>query len=151
MSKRDVNQIVLVVENNDDDFEASESAFQKEREFPIDVVRCASGQDALDYLHGRGAHAAPNDGPRPAFILLDLNLPGMSGREVLAQIKRDPDLRIIPVIIMTSSTDQRDVDECYHGGANAYITKPMDLKEFCTAIGSLQRFLFDVAILPTAK
>ncbi len=151
MSNDESNRVVLVVENNDDDFEASQVAFQQRKDAQIDVVRCTSGQDGLDYLMARGAYAPPNDGPRPAFILLDLNLPGMRGRDVLVQIKKDPNLRIIPVIIMTSSTDQRDVDACYRHGANAYVKKPMDLNEFFKIIAHLQEFLFDVAILPTAE
>ncbi|WP_306114859.1 MULTISPECIES: response regulator [unclassified Roseovarius] len=150
MSRDDTPPVVLVVENNDDDFEASEVAFRQRQDTPIKVVRCTSGRDALDYLLAEGPHAPPNDGVRPGFILLDLNLPGMSGREVLIQIKKNPALRIIPVIIMTSSTDQRDVDECYRHGANAYVKKPMDLKEFFKVIFYLQQFLFDVAILPVA-
>ena len=86
--------------------------------------------------------------PAPAIILLDLNLPGTDGREVLKEIKSDPGLRMIPVIVLTSSSDERDIQACYAAGANSYLKKPVDLKGFIEAATRLKDFWLEIAILP---
>jgi two-component system response regulator len=82
------------------------------------------------------------------LILLDLNLPGTDGREVLEEIKNDPKLRTIPVIVLTTSSDGEDIEKCYRAGANSYIQKPVDLDGFFAAIQRLKNFWFEVALLP---
>jgi two-component system response regulator len=84
-------------------------------------------------------------------ILLDLNLPGTDGREVLEEIKRDADLTRIPVIVLTTSSDQRDIDRCYQAGANTYIQKPVDLESFFRAIAQLKEYWFEIAALPRCE
>ncbi|MBS1212917.1 MAG: response regulator, partial [Proteobacteria bacterium] len=84
----------------------------------------------------------------PIVILLDLNLPGTDGREVLAEIKQDERLRQIPVVVLTTSSDERDIERCYQMGANSYIKKPVDLEGFMRAIQLLKDYWFEIVILP---
>jgi CheY-like chemotaxis protein len=114
------------------------------------MLHCATGDEALDFLHRRGRYAAPADAPRPGIILLDLNLPGTDGREVLHEIKRAQPLACIPVVVLTTSSDDRDVQACYQAGANSYVQKPVDLDLFMTAIERLSSYWFEIVILPVS-
>ena len=82
------------------------------------------------------------------MILLDLNLPGTDGRDVLAEIKRDEHLKLIPVVVLTTSSDERDIEKCYQAGANSYMKKPVDLGGFVSAIQRLKDYWFEIVILP---
>ncbi len=95
------------------------------------------GMEALRFLRRQGSHA---QAPRPDLILLDLNLPGMNGKEVLAEIKADADLRTIPVVILTSSHNEADVDGAYRQWANCYVTKPVDYDDFTETVRRIERF-----------
>ena len=141
------NQPILLVEDSPEDYEATVRAFKRSG-LRNPIVRCEDGDDALDYLFRRGAYASPDQAPRPGVILLDLNLPGTDGREVLQEIKRNDQLRHIPVIVLTTSTDERDVDACYQAGANSYIQKPVDMDGFIRAIERLNGYWFEVVVLP---
>lgn len=141
------NQPILLVEDSPEDFETTERAFRKSG-LRNPIFRCSDGDDALDYLYRRGQYADPAKSPRPGVILLDLNLPGTDGREVLSEIKADPGLRQIPVVVLTTSRDERDVDACYKAGASSYIQKPVDLDGFIKAIERLNGYWFEVVILP---
>ncbi len=112
------------------------------------IQRCEDGEEALDYLHQRNRYSRAESSPRPDLILLDLNLPGTDGRDVLEEIKKDPELRTIPVIVLTTSSDDKDINKCYQAGANSYIQKPVDLQGFFTAIQRLREFWFEVVLLP---
>ena len=107
------SQPILLVEDSPEDFETTQRAFRRSG-LKNPIFRCSDGDDALDFLFRRGSYA---DVPRPGVILLDLNLPGTDGREVLAEIKADPQLRQIPVIVLTTSSDDRDISACYSAGA----------------------------------
>ncbi|NOT01807.1 MAG: response regulator [Phycisphaerales bacterium] len=137
-------QPILLVEDSHEDCEAILRALRKTGVANA-VNHCADGDEALDYLYRRGKHG---DAPRPGVILLDLNLPGTDGRQVLATIKRDAQLKRIPVIVLTTSTDERDVEGCYRDGANSYIRKPVDLAGFMTAVQRLKDYWFEIVILP---
>ena len=141
------NQPILLVEDSPEDFEATVRAFNRSG-LRNPIVRCEDGDSALDYLHRRGRYAAPDQAPRPGVILLDLNLPGTDGREVLQEIKGNDQLRQIPVIVLTTSTDDRDVNACYQAGANSYIQKPVDMDGFIRAIERLNGYWFEVVVLP---
>ena len=121
---------VLVVEDSAEDFLALGRAFRKHA-LQNPVLRCADGEQALEYLQGYGKHPAwPKS--LPAIVLLDLNMPGTDGRAVLDIVKHDPLLHNIPVIIFTTSSSSRDIEDCYRLGANSYLTKPVsytDLEE----------------------
>ena len=144
---RTPNQPILLVEDSPEDFEATVRAFKKSG-LKNPIVRCEDGDGALDYLYRRGPWTDPETSPRPGVILLDLNLPGTDGREVLTEIKKDEQLRHIPVIVLTTSNDRRDVDACYHAGANSYIQKPVDMDGFMKAIERLNGYWFEVVVLP---
>ncbi|HSS75820.1 MAG TPA: response regulator [Thermoanaerobaculia bacterium] len=142
-----LSQPILLVEDSPEDFETTERAFRRSG-LKNPIFRCADGDEALDYLRHRGRYAEPEKAPRPGVILLDLNLPGTDGREVLAEIKHDPLLKQIPVIVLTTSKDERDVEACYRCGANSYVQKPVDLEGFMKAIERLNDYWFEVVILP---
>lgn len=141
------NQPILLVEDSPEDFETTERAFRKSG-LRNPIFRCSDGEEALDYLFRRGQYADPAKSPRPGVILLDLNLPGTDGREVLAEIKADSSLKQIPVVVLTTSRDERDVDACYKAGASSYIQKPVDLDGFIKAVERLNGYWFEVVILP---
>jgi CheY-like chemotaxis protein len=144
------DKTMLIVEDTPEDLEATLRALRKTScEHPI--VHCADGDEALDYLYRRGRYAAPALAPRPALVLLDLNLPGTDGREVLAEIKANDPLRSIPVVVFTTSGDLRDVDACYRAGANGYLQKPVRVDDLVTALQRLEDFWFGVARLPTPE
>jgi chemotaxis family two-component system response regulator Rcp1 len=103
------------------------------------------GVEAMDFLRRRGKYA---DAARPDLIMLDLNLPRMDGRDVLAQIKNDPDLKIIPIIVLTTSRSDKDILQSYQLNANCYITKPVDFDHFIEVVKSIENFWLTVVTLP---
>jgi chemotaxis family two-component system response regulator Rcp1 len=105
------------------------------------------GEEAMSFLRRAGRHSAA---PRPDLILLDLRLPRISGHEVLQEIKEHPSFRRIPVVIMTSSDDEKDVAKAYDGHANCFITKPVDIDKFIDAVRSIEDFWLTVVHLPAA-
>ena len=130
MERYSPSQSILVVEDSDEDYEAILWAFKK-LAAPQIVRRCEDGDDALDYLHKHGKYSHELD---PSLILLDLNLPGTDGREVLQQIKQDPKLKMLPVVVLTSSSNPQDIDRCYIEGANSYLHKPVNLEGFVKSL-----------------
>jgi CheY-like chemotaxis protein len=141
------SQPILLVEDSPEDYEATVRAFKRSG-LKNPIFRCEDGDNALDFLHRRGRYENPDESPRPGVILLDLNLPGTDGREVLTEIKKDEQLKQIPVIVLTTSNDSRDVDSCYQAGANSYIQKPVDMEGFIRAIERLKGYWFEVVVLP---
>jgi two-component system response regulator len=138
---------ILLVEDNEDDYEATLRSFRRNR-FVNPIKWCRNGQEALDYLSGKDEIADAPAAQKPDLILLDLNMPGIDGRHVLHIIKADATLRSIPVIVLTTSTDAKDIAECYSMGANSYIQKPVSLEGLTDAIRIMTDYWFDVAILP---
>lgn len=138
---------VLLVEDSPEDTEATLRALKKAG-MSAAVFHCHSGDDGLDFLFHRGKYFDPIEAPRPCVILLDLNLPGTDGREVLAEIKRDDDLKAIPVVVLTTSTDARDIENCYHIGANSYIKKDVNFNRFFRTIQRLNDYWFNEVVLP---
>jgi CheY-like chemotaxis protein len=106
------------------------------------------GEELMDYLRARGGWAPPGAAPRPALILLDLNMPRKDGREALREIKADPELRRIPVVVLSTSSDDVDVVRCYDLGANSYVTKPATFDGLVRAMSALGTWWFGVARLP---
>lgn len=143
----DSGKTILIVEDSDDDFFATQRAFKKSG-LTNPIRRCTNGDQTLDYLYRRGEFADAALAPWPGIILLDLNLPGTDGREVLRIIKSDPKLRKIPVIVLTTSDAEQDIARCYEDGANSYVKKPVDLQGFFLAIARLREYWLDVAVLP---
>ena len=137
---------ILLVEDNPGDVRLTREALDVGHSRGIlSVVN--DGVEALAFLRREGRYA---DVPRPDLILLDLNLPRMGGREVLAAIKADDQLRRIPVVILTTSTDERDVARAYDLHANCYITKPVDFEQFIGVVRALEQFWLSIATLPSA-
>lgn len=138
---------LLVVEDNDEDFAILKWALKK-LSITLPVYRCNDGDDALDYLYKRGIYQDAAKAPRPAVILLDLKLSATDGLEVLHIIKHDEDLKMIPVIVWTNSTDPKDIAISFKQGANSYMLKPMTLENLLQAIELLNQYWFGVAVLP---
>ena len=141
---------ILLVEDSPEDREATIRALKRSG-IANPIYCCASGDEALDYLHRREKYEQSSLAPRPNIILLDLNMPGTDGREVLAEIKASDALKSIPVIILTTSTDVRDVTSCYQMGANSYVKKPVDLEGFMLSVQRLKDYWFEVVVLPKAE
>lgn len=142
------SKAILVVEDNPADFFATERGLRKAG-LANPIVHAESGEQALDYLQGQGSYAA--DGPqKPGIVLLDINLPGLNGGEVLEKIRADERLKLVPVIMLTTSSDERDVQMAYRLGANSYIQKPVDLDGFMAALRRLKDYWFELVILPKA-
>src|SRR5262245_51361662 len=106
-----------------------------------------NGEEAMAFLRRQGMHAAA---PRPDLILLDLHMPRKNGHEVLAEVKADPNLKRIPVVIMTTSSDERDILQAYDCHANCYVTKPVDMDKFIEAVRSIEEFWLTVGHRPAA-
>ena len=135
---------VLLVEDDPGDELITREAFEENKvRNALHVVR--DGEEALDFLYRRGDHA---DAPRHGLVLLDLNLPKFDGREVLARIKSDPDLMSIPVVILTTSEAEEDIDRSYQLHANAYVTKPVDFDRFLGVVRQIDDFFVSVVRLP---
>ena len=109
------------------------------------------GEELMDYLHHRGKYADPKSSPRPGVILLDLNMPRKDGREALAEIKSDPELRKIPVVVLTTSKAEDDVVRTYNLGVNAYITKPVTFSQLSEIMRTLAVYWFEIVRLPTGN
>jgi two-component system response regulator len=125
-------QTILLVEDNDDDAELTQRAFA-EAKVANPVLRLSDGIEAMDYLLCRGRHAGRDPGDIPAVVLLDLNLPRMSGLEVLAALRADARTRNLPVVVLTSSTEEGDRLAAYDNHVNSYVRKPVDYDEFVVA------------------
>ena len=130
------NRVILLVEDNPSDVDLTKRAFEK-KHLANTLVVARDGQDALDYLFGVGAYAGRNVADLPACILLDLKLPKVDGVTVLQTIKSDPRTRMIPVVVLTSSNEPRDIKACYGLGTNSYIRKPVDFDECVEAVSHL--------------
>ncbi|KAB2384578.1 response regulator [Actinomadura montaniterrae] len=138
---------VLLVEDDPGDELMTREAFEHNKvRNTLHVVR--DGAEALDFLYHRAEHAAA---PRPDLILLDLNLPKRDGREVLQEIKSEPDLAAIPVVVLTTSSAEEDILRSYSLHANAYVTKPVDFDQFINAIRQIDDFFVTVVRLPTRR
>jgi CheY-like chemotaxis protein len=135
---------VLLVEDNPGDVRLTREAL-KEGKVCNNLSVVADGVEAMAYLRRQGRYA---DASRPDVILLDLNLPKKDGREVLEEVKSDPALRSIPVVVLTSSEAERDIARAYALHANCYITKPVDLDQFITVVKSIEDFWFSIVKLP---
>jgi len=137
---------ILLVEDNPDDACLTMDALRDGRvRNNINLVE--DGEAAMAFLRREGRYASA---PRPDLILLDLNLPRKNGREVLAEVKQDPSLRRIPVVIMTSSDDEKDILRAYDLYVNCYVTKPVDLDQFIRVVKSIEHFWFSIVKLPAA-
>jgi CheY-like chemotaxis protein len=135
---------ILLVEDNPGDVRLIQEALRDGKVWNNPHV-VSDGEAALDYVYRRGEFV---EAPRPDMVLLDLNLPKKDGREVLAVIKSDPDLRRIPVVVLTTSKEEEDVLRAYNLAANCYVTKPVEFDEFMKVIQAIENFWLTIVALP---
>jgi CheY-like chemotaxis protein len=140
--------VILLVEDEPSDAHLVKAAI-RENHILAELNHVLDGFEALEYLRHQGPRFA--NAPRPDLILLDLNMPRMDGRKCLATLKQDPDLRTIPVVVLTTSDVERDVFASYNLGAASFITKPMDVAQFMAAIRDLGIYWFAVVRLPKGQ
>ncbi|MCL6432913.1 MAG: response regulator [Leptolyngbyaceae cyanobacterium HOT.MB2.61] len=138
---------LLIAEDSDEDFEVLQ-LLMRQMEVQNPIYRCTNGDKVLDFLYQEGDYSNPEIAPRPSIILLDLNLPGTDGRDVLEQLKQDQKLKEIPVIIFTTSSNPKDVEFCYQKGANGYLIKPVDSEELEKTVQAFVEFWLEVNTLP---
>jgi CheY-like chemotaxis protein len=130
------DRVILLVEDNSDDAELTLRALKKNN-ILNDVVVARDGVEALDFLFGTGSYAARADKTQPIVVLLDLKLPKVDGLQVLRRLRSDPKTRLLPVVVLTSSKEERDITDAYSLGANSYIRKPVDFAEFSETVRQL--------------
>ncbi len=133
---------ILMADDDSDDRELTRDAFQ-ESHLANDLRFVEDGEELLEYLRGQGKYL---DAPRPSLILLDLNMPRKDGREALKEIKSDPRLRNIPVIVLTTSEAEEDIYKSYDLGANSYIRKPVTFEALLTIIRTIERYWFEIVM-----
>lgn len=146
MSDREIRRSmeILLVEDNPGDARLTQEAFKEGMDTNnLNIVQ--DGEEAISFLRKKGKYS---DAPRPDIILLDLNLPKKDGREVLAEIKEDQDLKRIPVVVLTTSKAEEDIFKTYNLHANCYVSKPVELNEFFDVIKSIERFWLTFVQLP---
>ena len=135
---------LLLVEDNEGDILLIKEALESRR-YVNELTILKNGSEALDFLMKKGMYSTAE---RPSLILLDINLPRLSGHELLAKIKSNKELKRIPVVILTTSSSDRDIQESYQNQANCYVQKPVDANEFEKVILEIEKFWFSVASLP---
>ncbi len=147
MSPRKSSLVILMADDDAEDRLMTAEAFAESRvRNPLEFVE--NGEDLMDYLRKRGRYAEPAHAPRPGIILLDLNMPRKDGREALAELKADPDLRGIPVVVLTTSHSPEDLRNAYDLGASSYIAKPVTFGGLVEAMKQLGSYWFDLVELP---
>jgi len=141
---------ILVADDDPDDRMLMRDALEENRlANPLQFVK--DGEELMDYLHRRGQYIDPNRSPLPGLILLDLNMPRKDGREALKEIDADPDLRRIPVVVLTTSAAEEDIERSYELGANSYITKPVTFSALVEMTRALGRYWIDIVALPVTS
>ncbi len=145
---KDQQQPLIIIEDSDDDYEAIYRALRRKSELTNPLIRFENGDNLVEYLNTEYPDAELKSNQLPALILLDLNLPGKPGHKILDELKKDPKLKIIPVVILSTSSDNRDIDICYEKGANSFIVKPVDIEKFTASLQFLKEYWFDISVLP---
>ena len=138
---------VLLVEDNEDDIDLTLLSFRNNR-IANEVIVARDGVEALDYLYGTGKHTGRDISVQPAVVFLDINLPKVNGLEVLKRLRGDPRTRRLPIVILTSSVEERDLVASYDLGVNSYIRKPVDLEQFNEAVKQLGMYWILLNELP---
>lgn len=150
MDKQIDSVVVLMADDDPDDRLMAREAWEEAR-LQNELRFVEDGQQLLDYLQHRGRYAEPGAAPRPGLILLDLNMPRLDGREALRQIKADPQLCSIPVVILTTSTAEEDILRSYHLGSNSFISKPVTFDGLVRVVQSLGNYWLEIVRLPEAQ
>jgi len=148
MAQRGTQITILMAEDDPDDRFLTQEAF-REAHLVNDLHFVEDGEDLMDYLRRQGKYADKEEYPRPGLILLDLNMPKKDGRQALEEIKADPELHMIPVVVLTTSEAEEDILASYDLGVSGYITKPVKFESLINVIQVLGRYWFEVVELPT--
>jgi CheY-like chemotaxis protein len=142
--------IILLADDDPDDRMLIKDALEESR--LLNTLHCVEdGEELMDYLHRRGRYSSLAGSPRPGIILLDLNMPRKDGREALAEIKRHPELRTIPVVVLTTSKAEEDIYRTYDLGVNSYISKPVTFEGLVEVMKGLGKYWIEIVELPLAK
>ena len=141
---------LLVIENSDEDFETLSRIINRVSTVSIFVHRCIDGDDALDFLNRVGEYSNIDDLLTPGLIILDLNLPGTDGREVLIALKQSQTLKTIPVVVLSTSSNPKDIAACYQSGVNSYMLKPMNIDALKDSVQILLDYWFKITVLPAS-
>ena len=147
MSKNGRPITILLADDDADDRMMAAEALAESR-LANDLRFVEDGEELMDYLHRRGRFSDPSDAPRPGLILLDLNMPRKDGREALSEIKSDPELRKIPVVVLTTSQAEEDIYRTYDLGVNSFITKPVMFESMVAVMKALGKYWFEIVELP---
>lgn len=139
--------VILLAEDDEDDYELCAEAF-RESHLLNQLHRVTNGEDLLDYLRHEGRYTDLHAAPTPSLILLDLNMPRKDGREALVEIKAHPDLRRIPVVVLTTSKAEEDVLQIYNLGVSSFIRKPVTFDGLCEIVRAINHYWFDIVELP---
>jgi CheY-like chemotaxis protein len=150
LSTRQEPITILLADDDEDDRLLTKRALAESR-LANDLHTVKDGEQLMDYLHRRGEFAALADSPRPGLILLDLNMPKKDGREALREIKSDPALKQIPVVVLTTSEAEEDIYRTYDLGANSFITKPVMFESLVRVMKDLGRYWFEIVELPAER
>ncbi len=149
--KGESDAITIVMADDDEEESMLVREALDEARLANDLHTVSDGEELMDYLHRRGDYADPATSPRPGVILLDLNMPRKDGREALFEIKEDPDLKSIPVVVLTSSKAEEDIACSYLTGANTYITKPVTFEKMVEVMKAIGRYWFKIVELPSGE
>jgi CheY-like chemotaxis protein len=148
MSDELTSIVILMADDDEDDRLMTREAF-KEARLDNELRFVEDGEELLDYLRYRGKYSNPDDAPCPGLILLDLNMPRKDGREALEEIKADPNLKRIPIVVLTTSKAEEDIYRTYDLGVNSYITKPVSFEGLVEIVLSLTQYWFKIVKLPS--
>ena len=138
---------ILMADDDPDDCMLAKEALVESR-LANDLRFVSDGEELLDYLHHRGKYTQLGSAPRPGLILLDLNMPKKDGREALKEIKADPNLRYIPIVVLTTSKAEEDIHRSYDLGANSFIVKPVTFSSLVEVMKTLRKYWFEIVELP---
>ena len=147
-NRQSLLQPLLIVEDSDEDFAALSRVIVKAN-IANPIYRCEDGESALEFLHHQGEYQDERTSPRPSLVVLDLNLPGTDGREIITEIKQDEDLRTIPVVVLSTSSNPKDVDACYRHGISGYMIKPLGSDRLNKLVKTFLEYWFHAVELPS--
>jgi CheY-like chemotaxis protein len=151
MTPKEINSITILIADDDaDDRQMTKEALE-ENYLLNDLRFVTDGEELMNYLYRKGEYSDPKNSPRPGLILLDLNMPKKDGREALKEIKSDPELKSIPVIVLTTSKAEGDILKTYNLGVNCFISKPVSFNEMIEVTKSIGKYWFEIVELPIMR
>lgn len=150
MKGRRTTVTILMADDDEDDFMLAREALAESR-LANDLYQVQDGEELMDYLYRRGKYAEQYYAPRPGLILLDLNMPRKDGREALKEIKADPHLKQIPIVVLTTSKAEEDIYRSYELGANSFITKPVTFSALVEVMKTIGKYWFEIVELPLVE